>query len=160
MKQYINSGEVVTVPSYPYGSLRCTAFFSLEYNPKKGFREVFQTINPKNERLNAPKKSVYAPCIIMYRNEDGHIKYEYNRLEGGSINIFLDFIQNTENEGVLTPEQVKDSLIYSVLTCKGNYSYCREVEKREMYLGMAQDILANLNTPQNITYRFPDGFSY
>jgi hypothetical protein len=38
---------------------------SIERN-SKGCRSVFQTINPKNNRLNAPKKSTYTNAMFLY----------------------------------------------------------------------------------------------
>lgn len=66
------------VKDYPYGfRLRTTAFYSLEYKSGKGFRSVFQTINPRTGLLNKPKHSTYSPVLYMYKNEaDGHIKYK------------------------------------------------------------------------------------
>ncbi len=61
------------VPDYPYGRLRCKIWFWLESDPKKGFRFVSQTENPKNGRINAEKKSTY--CAIagsMYLDDKGH----------------------------------------------------------------------------------------
>lgn len=49
------------VESYPYGSLRCKIKFWLEHTPKKGFRFVSRTQNPKNGVWNAPKK-MNLPC--------------------------------------------------------------------------------------------------
>jgi hypothetical protein len=72
----IPTTEKITVDSYPYGRLRATAFFSLEFNPKKGFRSVFQTIDPKNGRVNKVKNSTYYPMMLMYKEtETEHIKY-------------------------------------------------------------------------------------
>jgi hypothetical protein len=49
------------VPDYPYGrKVRCRIRYWLEKDPKKGFRFVSQTENPKTLRWNAPKKSTYA----------------------------------------------------------------------------------------------------
>jgi hypothetical protein len=59
MNTYYHTTKKAIVDSYPYGRLRATAFFSLEFKKGKGFRSVFQTINPKNNRLNAPKYSTY-----------------------------------------------------------------------------------------------------
>jgi len=65
--------EKQSTDSYPYGRLRTTAFFSIEFVPGKGFRHVFQTVNPKNGRLNAPKKSTYSHFMYLVRNnENGH----------------------------------------------------------------------------------------
>lgn len=76
-------GSVQTVESYPYGRLRCKAFFSIEFKKKQGFRTVFQTINPKNDRLNAQKYSTYTDFAFNYLcPETGHIKNGYKAWNG------------------------------------------------------------------------------
>ena len=66
-----------TVCDYPYGfKLRCQIRYWLEYSPKKGYRFVSQTENPKTGRWNAPKKSTYSSLAgQMYRDGEGHVKW-------------------------------------------------------------------------------------
>lgn len=64
-----------SVDNYPYGRLKCTMFFWVEFNPKKGYRAVTQSINPKNNRLNKPHAGTYSDLVFMSRNEDNHIKF-------------------------------------------------------------------------------------
>jgi hypothetical protein len=75
-KQLLNINGTATAENYPYGRLRTQAFFSVEFDSKKGFRSVFQTINPKTGRVNAPKKSTYSRGLTyQYINpENGHIQ--------------------------------------------------------------------------------------
>ena len=71
----IPTNQKIEVENYPYGyTLKTTLFDTMEFNPKKGYRHITQTINPKNGRLNAPKKSTYAPLKVRYYDEIGHIK--------------------------------------------------------------------------------------
>ena len=63
-----------TNDDYPYGRLRCTIKFWLEFNPKKGFRFCSQTVNPKTGRINNPKKSTYSDIIIMGVDDNGYTK--------------------------------------------------------------------------------------
>ncbi len=65
------------VDSYPYGSLRCRIWFWLEFGGEnKGYRFVSQTENPKNGRMNAPKKSTYARFAgNMYLDENNHVQW-------------------------------------------------------------------------------------
>lgn len=107
-RQYFATSEKITVDSYPYGRLRTSATFGLEFKPGKGFRTTFQTVNPKNGRLNAVKNSTYSPILVMYREqESGHIKYmgfDFYGSEG--INKAAKFM--AENFDLFTEEQVKD----------------------------------------------------
>jgi len=66
----------IEVKNYPYGRLRTSMFFSVEFDKKKGFRSVRQTINPKTGRLNNPKKSTYHDVLILDQAEDGFCKYQ------------------------------------------------------------------------------------
>lgn len=72
---FIPTAEKVTVDNYPYGfTLKTTLYDFMEFNPKKGYRHVTQTINPKTNRLNNPKKGTYYTFLLRYKNEDNHIK--------------------------------------------------------------------------------------
>jgi len=67
------------VADYPYGyTLRCKIRYWLEFKPKKGFRLVSQTTNPKRpgEVWNKPKASTY--CLFggcMYLDENEHVQW-------------------------------------------------------------------------------------
>lgn len=66
------------VADYPYGfRLRCSIRYWLEFHPKRGFRFVSQTTNPKRGNVwNKPKASTY--CRFggaMYLNEEGHVHW-------------------------------------------------------------------------------------
>lgn len=64
------------VDSYPYGRLRCNIWFWIERDSKKGFRFCSQTENPKNGRMNAPKKSTYVKFAgCMYLDENNHVQW-------------------------------------------------------------------------------------
>lgn len=65
------------VDDYPYGRvLRCKIRYWMESDPKKGYRFVSQTQDPRNGRWNAPKKSTYillGGC--MYLDAKGHVQW-------------------------------------------------------------------------------------
>lgn len=87
---------VQAVHDYPYGSLKCTMSFSVEFQPKKGYRAVTQSINPKTKRENKPKKSTYSDFMFMYKDaESGHIKFRHHSIKGFEdvtkiINLFAE----------------------------------------------------------------------
>lgn len=64
------------VENYPYGRLRTSMFYWIETTPKKGDRFCSRTINPKNGRLNAPKKGTYSAIGIMYLDEKNHVQWD------------------------------------------------------------------------------------
>ncbi len=104
MKKFIPTAEKVEVSDYPYGRLRCTLFDSMDFDLKKGYRHVTQTINPKTSRLNNPKKSTYDNLLIRYYNEDNHIKtlrFSFNGLE--ELNAAAKFIN--ENFDLFTDKE-------------------------------------------------------
>lgn len=101
------TGAKLETNNYPYGRLRCTAFFSVEYNGNKGSRTTFQTINPKNGRLNKPKHSTYYRVILPMMESNGHYSYcgylDFNGSE--AINRGLHFMNDFYE--LFTPEQIK-----------------------------------------------------
>jgi hypothetical protein len=63
------------VENYPYGfKERTTMYYWIETKAGKGDRLVTATINPKNGKLNKPKASTYSTFLVLYLNENGHVK--------------------------------------------------------------------------------------
>lgn len=79
LKGHTSPETAYIVADYPYGfRLRCKIRYWLEYNPKRGFRFVSQTTNPKRpgEFWNKPKASTY--CKLggaMYLDVQGHVNW-------------------------------------------------------------------------------------
>jgi hypothetical protein len=67
------------VEDYPYGfRLRCKIRYWVEFKPKKGFRFVSQTTNPKRpgEVWNKPKASTYSLFGgAMFLDENEHVQF-------------------------------------------------------------------------------------
>lgn len=67
------------VDDYPYGfRLRCKIRYWLEYNPRRGFRFVSQTTNPKRPGLvwNKPKASTFCRWGgAMLLADNGHVSW-------------------------------------------------------------------------------------
>lgn len=114
-----HSSEKLTSENYPYGRLRATAFFSVEYN-KKGMRTVFQTICPKSGRLNKPKNSTYYKVILPCEESNGHYDYcgylDFSGTDG--INRGLVFMADFYE--LFTVEQIKDVAITVLAHMKAN----------------------------------------
>lgn len=70
---YSNPRKSVEIADWPSGSLRTTATFSVECDPKRGERAVRVTVNPKTGRLNAPKKLTYAKEVVYVDGSDGKL---------------------------------------------------------------------------------------
>ena len=114
-----HSSEKLTSENYPYGRLRATAFFSVEYN-KKGSRTVFQTICPKTGRLNKPKNSTYYKVVLPCEESNGHYDYcgylDFSGTDG--INRGLVFMFDFYE--LFTIEQIKDIAITVLAHMKAN----------------------------------------
>lgn len=112
-------GAKLQTDSYPYGYLKTTAFFSVEYN-KKGCRTVFQTINPKKGNLNKPKNGTYYPVILPCLLDNGMIEWcgylDFNGTE--AINKGLYFLNDFKE--LLTPSQINDFTLYVIAMSKVN----------------------------------------
>lgn len=78
LKGHVSPETAFVVEDYPYGfRLRCKMRHWLEYAPKRGFRHVAQTSNPKASGLvwNKPKASTYFRFgAALYLDEKGHVQ--------------------------------------------------------------------------------------
>ncbi len=73
---HVSAETAYVVNDYPYGSLRTQMRYWLEYKPKKGWRLVTQSLNPKNDRWNKPHPGVYTNIAAsMYLDEKGHVEW-------------------------------------------------------------------------------------
>lgn len=79
LKGHISPETAYVVEDYPYGfRLRCKIRYWIEYKPKKGFRFVSQTTNPKkpSEVWNKPKASTYSAFGgALYLDERNHVYF-------------------------------------------------------------------------------------
>lgn len=105
--KYLATNQKIEVENYPYGfTLRTSLFDTMEFNPKKGYRHVTQTINPKTGKLNKPKKSTYSELLVRFFNEDGHIKVNSFSFNGDEqINRGCKFVH--ENFDLFTDDEKK-----------------------------------------------------
>lgn len=79
--QPTNENNAVIVEDYPYGfTTRTKARYWIE-TTKNGEREVFQTLNPRTQNWNKPKKSTYSDIVILYRDTTN------NHINGYSLHI-------------------------------------------------------------------------
>ena len=140
-KKFIKTSEKIEINDYPYGfKLRCTMFDYIEFDAKKGYRHCTQTINPKNDRLNNPKKSTYYTLMLRYYNELGHIKtacFDFNGDE--SINKGIKFVN--ENFELFTVEELK--YLYSVIYA----SALNDMRATAIYCGSDIEALKLIYTP-------------
>ena len=114
-----HSSEKLTSDNYPYGRLRATAYFSVEYN-KKGARTVFQTICPKSGRLNKPKNSTYYEVVLPCEESNGHYDWcGYLGFSGtDAINRGLVFMADFYE--LFTVDQIKSIAVTILAYTKAN----------------------------------------
>jgi len=153
--KHFKTTETVQVEDYPYGRLRATVFFSLEHKTGKGFRTVFQSINPKTSRVNKPKKSTYSPILAMYRADNGHIKYEhYSMYDDEAKRRALLFMAG--NFGIYTEKQIEDIAGYMLMMLKVDIKaknvYCNSpLEKLfPLYEDSVKTLVSIIKTGENL----------
>lgn len=98
------------VADYPYGfRLRCKIRYWIEFAPKRGFRFVSQTTNPKRpgEVWNKPKASTYARFGgAMFLDDNEHVQWSgLSEYSSGAESLAWS---QTYREGV--PEAGRDIL--------------------------------------------------
>lgn len=107
----IPTNQTIEVKDYPYGyKLRTTLLDSMEFNPKKGYRRVQQTYNPKNGSLNKPKKDTYSHLEFREFDENGHIKsIAFNLFGADDANKVAQYL--AANFDSLTKEEIEYAYI-------------------------------------------------
>jgi hypothetical protein len=135
MKLQILNGKQ-TQNDYPYGRLRCTRYSSIEFKKNKGFRRVDQTINPKTNRINNPKKSTYYKYITLYKEENtDYVKGKFFDINGFSnIQSFKEFLNDNYDQLDFTAEQSEylwNSIMISIKVSVGFIKFKTEKDLNE-----------------------------
>ncbi len=84
---HISQSTAFVVPEYPWGfRMRTAARFWIEAHPKRGFRVVQQTQDPRSGRWCKPKAGTYSKLAAsMYLDDAGHVQWssldEYSTAE-------------------------------------------------------------------------------
>lgn len=89
---YSNPDTTRTFQDWPYGSMRTTAMFYVETDPKRGERAVRRTVNPRNGTLGEPKKLTFAHKMRIVDGSDGRT-YVAALHCGSHITIFQSNMQ-------------------------------------------------------------------
>jgi hypothetical protein len=146
--------KLQTVDSYPYGRLRAEARFSIEFNPKKGFRSVFQTINPKNGRVNKPKLGTYSDIMYM-EIVDGHVSFNSFYLSGREkLNKAFKFL--FVNFDLYTKEQIESISISLLASTKIDmqgtvvYGGAKLEDIKEFYKNPIETLVKIVKTGENL----------
>lgn len=142
------------VKDYPYGfRLRTSIFYWIETIAKKGDRFCSYTINPKNGRANAPKKSTFSNLGAMFLDENNHVHWLgvtiYSNRE--EVKTFVDSV----GEQNLKPEQKKQfrQLIGEKLSSVNEFGN----PKKDFKVKFEKD--GEVYSEVRITFDRPDGVS-
>lgn len=103
------------VNDYPWGfRLRTQIRYWIESKDAKngGQRFVSQTMNPKTGKWCAPKKTTYCDIIIMFLDENNHIKYDY--LISYSKKEHLDEFKETHLEKLTDFQKEKLKMLLAI----------------------------------------------
>lgn len=137
------------VKDYPYGyKLRTELRAWIETNPTRGERLVTQTINPKNGRLNAPKKSTYDAVKLLLVNDENKFSTasisKYSQED--TINKFLESYKDH-----LSDTQLKEIEIIKKMNKIINNAFEQSIEnaknKERIHIDTLQEneIISNLD---------------
>jgi len=87
--------SAIMIKDYPYGyTLRCKMRYWIE-TTKRGDRFCRQSLNPKTNQWNKPKKTTYSDVMVIVTNEKDHVSYRswtVSYSEESSLIRFLGFI--------------------------------------------------------------------
>ncbi len=153
MRKFIATSEKIAVKDYPYGfKLRTTLFDEMEFNPKKGYRSVKTTVNPKNGRLNTSKKSTYYELMVRFYDENNHIKTTGFSFNGAKeINRAMQFIN--ENFEMFTKEEIEYFYMQAVVNIKVDaqarviYSGSKFEELKPLYDEVVKNMVKGVKNP-------------
>lgn len=105
----------IEIKGYPYGRLRTSIFYWIETVAKKGDRFCSYTINPKNGRKNAPKKSTFSNVGVMTRNpENGYISWHsIGAYDAAKVSAFVDAVgfDNLNSEQQKQVRQLRGEIV-------------------------------------------------
>lgn len=100
LKNHTSEQTAYVVDDYPYGfRLRCQIRYWIE-TTKRGQRFCTQTLNPKNNRWNNPKKTTYASIVAMFIDEStGYVEARsISTMYEAKLESLTDFIAKYDIE--------------------------------------------------------------
>jgi len=123
------------VDNYPYGFRLKTKIRYWVETTKRGQRFISQTLNPKTQKWNKPKKSVYSNIILIGLNEKGYITYTnlnlYSKEEAenfyNNYNKFFSEYQHKEYKAITGMLKVYDKVEYKVSVRRFRHKVTKEI---------------------------------
>ena len=75
LTNHTNENNAYIVDDYPYGRYRTKMRYWIETNKTHGDRVCRQSLNPKTDKWNNPKKSTYSEVMVLKKNpSNGHVE--------------------------------------------------------------------------------------
>lgn len=131
---HTDEASAYVVDDYPYGRARTQKRYWIESVPKRGDRFCSQTLNPKTNQWNKPKKGTYSSALALYleRQDDGRMFVKSTglglwRTEADALAFIelvgaenLNEVQRVELAKVIGMDRVMQHVTFSVH--EGEYS--------------------------------------
>lgn len=138
--------QSTAISNYPYGFKKTSASFKIEFNAKKGFRSVFQTINPKTNQLNKPKYGIYYHFGRLKEDEKGHIHFDMLNFFDEKDNklLTLSLFDSIKSENYLFTDEMKHFILdisYAYFYLNARYDF----EKYGKHIEEAKQARNDLN---------------
>jgi hypothetical protein len=136
------------VNDYPYGfTLRTKIRYWIESN-KNGDRFCSQTLNPKTNFWNKPKKSTYCSIEILFLNEDNHVKSKAINAGWDNEEKLKEFLEFVGSDFIFNNFQQKQIIRIKAISRTQKYIHSFENQQKEnknniQKLFMAEYILAS-----------------
>jgi len=160
-EKHNNEETALVVNNYPYGfRLRTKIRYWIETDKKKGDRFISQTLNPKTNLWNNPKKSVYNSVMVLNKDtETGYIHYFglYSTTDKERIEQFLKNIDGYELN-LEQKEQIKILNAYSKAYENVSFEispvpYNRTEEEQKKINEEQEKVKTNINKMVNYYYK-------
>jgi hypothetical protein len=159
--EILNINQKFTAENYPYSGKRTAAYFSVNFNDKKGFRTEFQTINPSNNILNKVKNSTYSNFICLVREDNGHYDWKLFSVNGdeATIKTFM-FIAENYDALDMKPSMHQYLMANAMMSRSIGLSFtkldteeAKEEYKRNYHTPFLQKAKESLTMPHPSTYK-------
>jgi hypothetical protein len=119
-KTYSNPRLSASIPEWPCGRHRTTAYFVIEQHPTRGERGVRRTAHPLTGTLSKPKTLTYARLARIVDGSDGRIYILEAHKFGQGISVMQSNMQYQED--VVYPDESRYEAI------KALFCLCRRSE--------------------------------
>lgn len=123
------------IEDYPYGYTQRTQMKVWVETTKRGQRTVRQTLNPRTQKWNKPKKSTYSNIFLAGLNDEGHVKfvgvsmYSFERMKAfnDKYSAFFSDWQRDEMTNMLKMNEVYEKVTWTIRARKFKHLLTGEI---------------------------------